>query len=105
MGSCIQPHLPNPNFLPFYSVNRSQEVTLRQYVQKLSILCIVFETFSLLIHNITLSPKKAAIKIRLWLFFKKKEELYLNRKKQNKTTNHLCTKFSSVHIGLFSLLR
>lgn len=79
MESCIQPHLPNPNFFPFYSVNRSQEVALRQYIQKLSILCILFETFSLLIHNITLSPKEATIKIWLWLFFKKKEELYLGR--------------------------
>lgn len=104
MGSCTQLHLPNPNFLPFYSVNRSQEVALRQCVQKLSILSILFETFPLLTHNITFPPQKQRSNNDDDFSLKRKRNCISIGKKKKKKGNSVQSKvqFSS-HGTLFPI--
>lgn len=89
MGNCIQLHLPNLNFLSVYSVNRSQEITLGQYVQKLSILCILFKTFSFPDPKYHLSTQKQQLKFGYGFSLKRKRN-YISTEKKKKAS-HFCS--------------
>lgn len=89
MGHCIQLHLPNPNFLSVYSVNRSQEITWRQYVQKLSTLCILFKTFPFPDPKYHFSTQKQQLKVGCGFSLKRKRD-YISTEKKKKPS-HFCS--------------